>query len=56
MPQPPRISAVKKAVEDLQELGALDENQDLTALGKRIAMFTIHPKLSKAMVYSAIFQ
>ncbi|OXU25496.1 hypothetical protein TSAR_011903 [Trichomalopsis sarcophagae] len=56
MPQPPRLSAVKKAVNDLQELGALDENQDLTALGKRIAMFTIHPKLSKAMVYSSVFQ
>lgn len=56
MPQPPRLSAVKKAVTDLQTLGALNENQDLTPLGKRIALFTIHPKLSKAMVYSSIFQ
>ncbi|KAL7291092.1 hypothetical protein TKK_0015221 [Trichogramma kaykai] len=56
MPQPPRLSAVNKAVMDLQQLGALDYNENLTALGKRIAMFTIHPKMSKAMVYSTIFQ
>lgn len=56
MPQPPRISAVKKAISDLQILGALNDNQDLTSLGKKIALFTIHPKLSKAMVYSSIFQ
>ncbi|XP_014216687.2 putative ATP-dependent RNA helicase DHX30 [Copidosoma floridanum] len=56
MPQPPRQSYVKKAVQDLQILGALDENEDLTALGKRIALFTVHPKLSKALVYSSIFQ
>ncbi|CAB0038307.1 unnamed protein product [Trichogramma brassicae] len=55
MPQPPRLSAVNKAVMDLQQLGALDYDENLTALGKRIAMFTIHPKMSKAMVYSTIF-
>lgn len=56
MPQPPRLSAVRKAVNDLQTLGALDGNEDLTSLGKRIALFAIHPKLSKSMVYSTIFQ
>lgn len=56
MPQPPRISALRKAVNDLQTLGALDNHEDLTDLGKRIALFAIHPRLSKAMVYSAIFQ
>ena len=56
MPQPPRLSAVKKAVEDLYKLGALDKDENLTALGKRISKFPIHPKLSKSLVYSAIFE
>ena len=56
MPQPPRITSVKKAVSDLQILGALDLDENLTDLGKRIALFAIHPKLSKALVYSTIFQ
>ena len=56
MPQPPRRTAVQKAVSDLQVLGALDIDQNLTPLGKRIALFSIHPRLSKAMVYSVIFQ
>jgi HrpA-like RNA helicase len=33
----------------------LDENEMLTPLGRRIAMFTTHPKLSKALVHAAIF-
>lgn len=56
MPQPPTLSAVRTAIGHLHELGALDENENLTPLGKRIALFTLHPKLSKALVYSAIFQ
>ncbi|XP_015607634.1 putative ATP-dependent RNA helicase DHX30 isoform X2 [Cephus cinctus] len=55
MPQPPSASAIERAVSDLRKLGALDENETLTALGKRISLFTTHPKLSKAMVYSSIF-
>ncbi|XP_043285060.1 ATP-dependent RNA helicase DHX30-like [Venturia canescens] len=55
MPQPPTLSAVRQAIKDLRELGALDDKENLTALGKRIALFTLHPKLSKALVYSSIF-
>ncbi|XP_008559480.1 ATP-dependent RNA helicase DHX30 [Microplitis demolitor] len=56
MPQPPSQNVVKIAVRDLINLGALDNEENLTALGKRIAMFTVHPTLSKSMVFSSIFQ
>ncbi|KAH0554070.1 ATP-dependent RNA helicase DHX30-like [Cotesia glomerata] len=56
MPQPPATSIIDAAVRDLVKLGALDHNENLTALGKRIALFTVHPTLSKSMVYSSIFQ
>lgn len=56
MPEPPSTLTVEHAVTELLEIGALDDNENLTALGKRIALFPIDPRLSKAMVYSAIFQ
>lgn len=56
MPQPPRETSVKKAVLDLQVLGALNSDENLTHLGRRIAHFSVHPKLSKAMVYATIFR
>ncbi|KAJ8688617.1 hypothetical protein QAD02_024412 [Eretmocerus hayati] len=56
MPQPPRISAVVRAVEDLQKLGALDQNEDLTTLGRKVSSLSVHPKLGKALVYSIVFQ
>jgi HrpA-like RNA helicase len=56
MPQPPRLTSIHKAVYDLQNLGALDENENLTPLGKKLTYFSHHPKLSKAIVYSSIFE
>jgi ATP-dependent RNA helicase DHX30 len=56
MPEPPLPETVALAVLDLILLGALDENEMLTPLGRRIAMFTTHPKLSKALVHAAIFR
>ncbi|KAK0162976.1 hypothetical protein PV327_006700 [Microctonus hyperodae] len=56
MPQPPALSTIRKAVQDLIHLGALDNEENLTPLGKRIALFTLNPQLSKAIVYSSIFQ
>lgn len=56
MPEPPLSETVTLAVLELNRLGALDENEMLTPLGRRIAMFTTHPKLSKALVHAAIFR
>nr|CAD7426187.1 unnamed protein product [Timema monikensis] len=55
MPDPPLTEAVKSAVNELVELGVLDADENLTSLGKRIASFSSHPKISKALVYSTIF-
>ncbi|XP_046753606.1 ATP-dependent RNA helicase DHX30-like [Diprion similis] len=56
LPEPPRTSSVQNAINELIEIGALNKNEDLTALGKRIALFPAEPRLSKAMVYAAIFE
>ena len=56
MPEPPSAAAVAQAVNELSQLGALDENERLTPLGIRIALFSTHPKLSKALVHAAIFK
>lgn len=56
LPEPPNSAAVNQAVSVLQSLGALDSDEDLTPLGKRIYLFTTHPFLSKALVYAAIFK
>ncbi|KAJ9582630.1 hypothetical protein L9F63_023008, partial [Diploptera punctata] len=56
MPEPSKVEAISQAVNELYQLGALDENERLTPLGRRIALFSTHPKLSKALVLSAIFR
>ncbi|KYN09284.1 Putative ATP-dependent RNA helicase DHX30 [Trachymyrmex cornetzi] len=53
--QPPTSTAIRKAVRTLVNLGVMDNEENLTALGKRMALFPTHPKFSKAMVYSSIF-
>ncbi|XP_063977853.1 ATP-dependent RNA helicase DHX30-like [Diachasmimorpha longicaudata] len=55
VPEPPAPAVIEQAVRDLVHLGALDDDENLTPLGKRIAFFTVHPKLSKALLYSSIF-
>jgi len=45
---------LQNAVEELELIGALDEEERLTWLGRKIAPFTTHPRLAKALIYSAI--
>ena len=40
----------------MQRIGALDEDEHLTALGRRILDFTTHPRLAKVLVYATLFQ
>jgi len=54
--EPPTPTAIRKAVKYLVNFGVLDDEENLTALGRRMALFPTHPKFSKAMVYSAIFK
>lgn len=53
---PPSQETVDIAVSELQLLGALDNEEKLTALGKRIAAFPFDPCLSKALVNSVFFK
>ncbi|GAB1869796.1 ATP-dependent RNA helicase DHX30 [Camponotus japonicus] len=53
--EPPKPISIRKAVKNLINLGVLDDEENLTALGRRMALFPTHPKFSKALVYSSIF-
>lgn len=52
----PNLETIDIAVSELQLLGALDKEENLTALGKRIAAFPFDPCLSKALVNSVFFK
>jgi len=54
--EPPTSTAIRKAIRTLINLGVMDDEENLTALGKRMALFSTHPKFSKAIVYSSIFK
>lgn len=54
--EPPSRTAIRNAVSYLINLGVMDAKENLTALGRRMALFPTHPKFSKALVYSAIFK
>lgn len=54
--QPPKPLAVQNAVGFLKLIGALDENENLTNLGKFLSMLPVDPKLGKMLVMGAIFR
>ncbi|KFM62482.1 putative ATP-dependent RNA helicase DHX30, partial [Stegodyphus mimosarum] len=51
--QPPTTSAIQNGVNELQELGILNEEENLTDLGKIVVNFGTHPRLSVALIYAA---
>ncbi|KAJ0102564.1 hypothetical protein Patl1_05807 [Pistacia atlantica] len=53
--QPPKPLAVQNAVDFLKMIGALDEKENLTNLGKFLSMLPVDPKLGKMLVMGAIF-
>ncbi|KAJ8954936.1 hypothetical protein NQ318_000366 [Aromia moschata] len=55
-PDPPSANAVNSAIENLQFLGALDKEEELTILGEYLAQLTIEPRLGKMLIYSVIFR
>lgn len=56
LPTPPDENATIRAINELTELELLDNNENLTPLGKILADFQLEPKLSKAMVNAVIFK
>lgn len=56
LPTPPDESSTARAVNELTELELLDDNENLTPLGKTLAEFPLEPKLSKALINAVIFK
>ncbi|ERM93582.1 DExH-box ATP-dependent RNA helicase DExH3 isoform X2 [Amborella trichopoda] len=54
--QPPEPLAVQNAVEFLKVIGALDEKENLTNLGRYLSMLPVDPKLGKMLVMGAVFR
>lgn len=46
---PPEEGAVSKALEELKQLDLLDENENLTPLGRTLAKFQLEPCLAKVI-------
>ncbi|XP_050379007.1 DExH-box ATP-dependent RNA helicase DExH3 [Argentina anserina] len=53
--QSPEPLSVQNAVEYLKIIGALDDNEDLTVLGRHLSMLPVEPKLGKMLILGAIF-
>nr|XP_004300947.2 PREDICTED: ATP-dependent RNA helicase DHX36 isoform X2 [Fragaria vesca subsp. vesca] len=53
--QSPELLAVKNAIEYLKIIGALDENENLTILGRYLTMLPVEPKLGKMLLVGCIF-
>eukprot|EP00250_Pteridium_aquilinum_P016365 c23068_g1_i2 orf=55-3354(+) len=52
--QPPNVHAVHSAVKLLQDLGAIDQDEDLTALGRTLAKLAVPPRFGKMLIYGAL--
>ncbi|RDX90517.1 DExH-box ATP-dependent RNA helicase DExH5, mitochondrial, partial [Mucuna pruriens] len=53
--QSPEILAVQNAIEYLKIIGALDENENLTILGRNLTVLPMEPKLGKMLIFGVIF-
>nr|XP_009779782.1 PREDICTED: ATP-dependent RNA helicase DHX36 isoform X3 [Nicotiana sylvestris] len=51
--QSPELLAVQKAIEYLKIIGALDESENLTVLGRYLTMLPMEPKLGKMLILGA---
>jgi HrpA-like RNA helicase len=55
-PEPPLASAVDSAIEALQQLDALDADEQLTGLGHVLSTLPLHPSLGKMVVLGITFR
>ncbi|CAL9749959.1 DExH-box ATP-dependent RNA helicase DExH3-like [Musa acuminata AAA Group] len=53
--QSPEPLSVQNAIEYLKVIGALDDKEELTVLGRHLSMLPVEPKLGKMLIYGAIF-
>ena len=55
LPEPPDPAAVLASIRELETLGALDPDENLTPLGALLATLPIAPRLGKLIVYGSCF-
>ncbi|KAK7268103.1 hypothetical protein RIF29_20790 [Crotalaria pallida] len=54
--QPPDPLAVQNAIELLKTIGALDDKEDLTPLGRHLCTIPLDPNIGKMLLMGSIFQ
>lgn len=54
--QPPSTMAIQKAIQSLKSLGALDESENLTYLGRHLTQISVEPHLGKMLIYACILK
>jgi len=54
--QPPETLAVQNAIDLLKTIGALDEMEELTSLGRHLSTLPLDPKVGKMLLMGAVFQ
>jgi len=54
-PDVPSVEAVERAVRTLIDIGALTEEEDLTAIGRRLATLPMDPRMGKMVLYGLLF-
>jgi HrpA-like RNA helicase len=54
--EPPSRSSVETAIDELQALGALDQDETLTSLGRYLSTLPLAPSIGKMLVLSVIFK
>ncbi|XP_070180183.1 putative ATP-dependent RNA helicase DHX57 [Littorina saxatilis] len=54
--EPPAMEAMDNAMQRLQDVGALDEEENLTALGYILGSLPVDVRIGKLMVFGAIFR
>ncbi|KAJ3416129.1 ATP-dependent DNA/RNA helicase dhx36 [Chytridiales sp. JEL 0842] len=53
-PEPPRSSAIREALKELTDLGALDQHEQLTPLGKMLADMPVDPWMGRMVLLAAV--
>lgn len=54
--QPPDALSVQNAVELLKTIGALDDREELTPLGRHLCTLPLEPNIGKMLLMGSIFQ
>ena len=54
--EPPLITPVEDAITLLKQIGALDDLENMTPLGKKLAQIPVHPQLGKMVLMAVCFR